>query len=92
MSSAASPIDDIDELSQAPSHVSFLLRCWAGEGGHVRARVIAVNSGISYPLVDLSCLPGLLRALFAEAMPSALFSLDECDKASTNQDHEEGQP
>ena len=92
MSSASSRDDDIDEPGEVPPYASFLLRCWAGERGRVRARVIAVNSGVSYPLVDLSCLPGLLRALVADATQGTLFSLCECDEASMNQDHEEKQP
>jgi len=52
-----------DEEPDLPHHASFILRCWIGKGKEVRARLIDVRSGISYPLTDLAGLPALVHRL-----------------------------
>lgn len=44
-------------------HASFVLRCWRDREGGIRLRLIDARSGVSYPLVQLSELPGLLQGL-----------------------------
>jgi hypothetical protein len=49
----------------APHYASFLLRCWPGEDGKVRVRVIGVRTGVNHCLADLDDLPALLRQMMA---------------------------
>jgi len=51
-----------------PHLASFVLRCWQGEGGRVRARLLDVHSGINHPLSDLTDLPGLVERLLAQTV------------------------
>jgi hypothetical protein len=44
-------------------HASFILRCWSNPGGKVRARLIDVRTGVTYPLADLDDIPALTRRL-----------------------------
>ena len=74
----------------APQYASFLLRCWAGEGGRVRARLIEVRSGLSYPLADLAGLPSLVQHLVARAGQATL--PDSADGPSLVGGGEEDQP
>ena len=51
------------EEHNLPLYSSFILRCWIGRGGQVRARLIEVRSGVSHPVIDLDELPELLYRL-----------------------------
>jgi hypothetical protein len=42
-------------------HTSFVLRCWVGAQGEVRARLVDVGTGRRYPLRNLAKLPGLIE-------------------------------
>jgi hypothetical protein len=59
-----------DEGPEAIHHASFVLRCWTGAGGQIRARLIDVQSGVSLPVADLADLPGQIRSLMARSMPA----------------------
>jgi hypothetical protein len=49
---------------KAPSaRNSFILRCWRNSLGELRARVVDVGTGVSYPLLNLAELPGLIEQL-----------------------------
>ena len=49
-----------------PVHYSsFILRCWIGAGGQIRARLIDAQLGISQPVADLADLPEQVRDLMA---------------------------
>lgn len=47
-------------------HTSFILRCWQDNGDSLRARLVDVNSGISYPVPDLDKLPELVWHLLQQ--------------------------
>lgn len=50
--------------SEEPIHyVSFIVRCWQDSEAHLRARLVDVNSGVSYPVANLNGLPAVLRRL-----------------------------
>ena len=59
-----------------PHFASFVLRCWKGESGQVRARLLDVHSGVSHPLADLADLPGLVDRLLAETVQEAAADMD----------------
>ena len=59
-----------DEEPDTIHHASFILRCWTDEAREMRARLIDVRSGISYPLTDLAGLPALVRRLVTETVPT----------------------
>ena len=64
------PLQSLDnEESTAPHYASFVLRCWTGDLGRIRARLIDVHSGVSRPVNDLADLPGMVRHLVDQAMP-----------------------
>ncbi|MBN2003461.1 MAG: hypothetical protein JXA21_08910 [Anaerolineae bacterium] len=44
-------------------YASFIVRCWQDSEMHLRARLVDVNSGASYPIANLSDLPAVLRRL-----------------------------
>lgn len=46
-------------------HASYILRCWTGDLGQIRARLIDVHSGVTWPVADLVDLPGLVQRLMA---------------------------
>lgn len=46
-----------------PHYASFTLRCWQDSEAHLRARLVDVNSGISYPVTHLNELPDMLWQL-----------------------------
>ena len=54
------------EEPDLPRYASFVLRCWTGADGHVRARLIDANSGVGHPIGDLDELPQLMRRLLEE--------------------------
>ncbi len=59
-----------DTGQSPPSHfTSFVLRCWVGDGGQMRARLTDVHSGLSYPVADPADLPGLVSHLVAQDQP-----------------------
>jgi hypothetical protein len=61
---------DFDSREPEPPHyASFVLRCWTGDLGQIRARLIDVHSGVSRPVNDLAELPGLVRHLVEQAVP-----------------------
>ena len=49
-----------------PRFASFVLRCWTGADGHIRARLIDANSGVGHPIGELEELPQLVRRLLEE--------------------------
>jgi len=51
------------EKSTSPHHASYILRCWTGDVGQIRARLIDVHSGATWPVADLVDLPALVRRL-----------------------------
>ena len=54
------------EEPDLPRYASFVLRCWTGADGHVRARLIDANSGVGHPIGELGELPQLVRRLLEE--------------------------
>ena len=54
------------EEPNLPHYASFVLRCWTGEDGHVRARLIDAHSGVGHPIGELGDLPQLVRRLLEE--------------------------
>ena len=57
------------EPPTSPHHASYILRCWTGDLGQIRARLIDVHSGTTWPVADLVDLPALVRRLMAQAAP-----------------------
>jgi hypothetical protein len=57
------------EKSTSPHHASYILRCWTGDVGQIRARLIDVHSGATWPVADLVDLPALVRRLMVPAAP-----------------------
>jgi hypothetical protein len=55
---------------EATHHASFILRCWTGAGGQIRARLIDVQSGTSLPVANLADLPEQIRRLMARTTPA----------------------
>lgn len=55
--------------STSPHHASYILRCWTGDMGQIRARLIDVHSGVTWPVADLLDLPGLVQRLMDRAAP-----------------------
>ena len=49
-------------------YVSFILRCWQDGEARVRARLVDVNSGLSYPVSNLNQLPHLLWRLLHQTL------------------------
>lgn len=49
-------------------YASFVLRCQISEDGHVRARLVDVRTGNTYPLAALERLPGLVKDLIRPIM------------------------
>jgi hypothetical protein len=45
------------------SYQTYILRCWVGEGRQIRARLIAVSTGVSHPVGNLAELPETLKQL-----------------------------
>ncbi len=58
-----------EERHKPPTYASFVLRCWTGDAGQIRARLIDLNSGVSYAVADLARLPGLVRHLTTGDLP-----------------------
>jgi len=71
--------------SQMPGrHTSFVLRCWVGAQGEVRARLVDVGTGRCYPLRNLANLPELIEQSIQcgrnlAEMPSSSTSTEEED-------------
>jgi hypothetical protein len=57
------------EMTTSSHHASYILRCWTGDLGQIRARLIDVHSGVTWPVADLFDLPGLLQRLMDRAAP-----------------------
>ena len=57
--------------NEPPHLASFVLRCWKDSSSQVRARLVDIQSGISYPLADLDELPDLVRRLTARTLPDS---------------------
>ena len=57
------------ETPASPHHASYILRCWTGDVGQIRARLIDVHSGATWPVADLVDLPALVRRLMVPAAP-----------------------
>jgi hypothetical protein len=51
-----------DAHTTAPHYASFILRCWQ-DAERVRARLIDVSSGATYPVTDLDVLPEMVARL-----------------------------
>jgi hypothetical protein len=60
-----------NQQTEAVHHASFVLRCWIGSDGQIRARLIDVQSGISHPLASLADLPYQVQRLMAPAIDSS---------------------
>jgi len=59
-----------DGAADSPCHASFILRCWIGQGQHVRIRLIDVSTGIIHTVGNPEQVPALLRRLIANmSMP-----------------------
>ena len=52
-------------------YASFILRCQVSPGGRVRARLVNVRSGLSWPVNVLDELPEIVRRLLAQSAPVA---------------------
>jgi len=59
------------EKSTSPHHASYILRCWTGDVGQIRARLIDVHSGATWPVADLVDLPALVRRLMDRDLEGA---------------------
>ena len=57
------------EPPTSPHHASYILRCWTGDLGQIRARLIDVHSGTTWPVADLVDLPGLVQRLMDRSTP-----------------------
>lgn len=55
---------------RAPHYASFILRCRVDTKGKIYARLIDVNSGMSYPVAELAALPEQVRHLVARSLPA----------------------
>jgi len=55
--------------SDPPQFTSLILRCWRGEMGQLRIRLVNVNSGVSHLVADLNELPDLVRRQVAPVDP-----------------------
>ena len=64
-----------NEEPEPTCYASFILRCWLGDREQMRARLVDVNSGVSYPVSHLNQLPRLLGQLLRRA----LFQPPACD-------------
>jgi hypothetical protein len=51
-------------------YVSFILRCWTGEEGQLRARLIDVRTDVGHIVGSLALLPDLVRRLMTNAPPT----------------------
>jgi hypothetical protein len=78
MTKAMLPTHCKDKDADPPHYASFVLRCWTS-GGQVRARLIDVLSGASYPVADLQELPSLVERLVAKS-----FALDSSPPTRTS--------
>ncbi|HNT78021.1 MAG TPA: hypothetical protein PKH77_23655 [Anaerolineae bacterium] len=47
-------------------YASFIVRCWQDGEARLRARLVDVNTGVSYPVANLSDLPALLSRLLRQ--------------------------
>jgi hypothetical protein len=63
------PHDQID--GARTYYASFILRCQASPDGRVRARLVNVRSGLSWPVNDLDELPDIVRRLLTQSAPEA---------------------
>ena len=59
------------ETPASPHHASYILRCWTGDVGQIRARLIDVHSGATWPVADLVDLPALVRRLMDRDLEGA---------------------
>lgn len=57
------------EDTASARHASYILRCWTGDVGQIRARLIDVHSGVAWPVANLLELPGLVERLMHQAAP-----------------------
>jgi hypothetical protein len=57
------------EPSTPSHHASYILRCWTGDLGQIRARLIDVHSGVTWPVADLVDLPALVKRLMDRVVP-----------------------
>ncbi len=55
----------LHEKANPQQHTSFILRCWPGATGQVRARLIDVRSKQAYPVARLADLPALIERLLS---------------------------
>jgi hypothetical protein len=53
--------------SGPPAYTSLILRCWRGEKGKLRIRLVNVQSGASHLVSDLDELPDLISHLVLPA-------------------------
>lgn len=53
---------------RVPHYASFILRCQMDTKGKIHARLIDVNSGVSYPVADLAALPEQVRRLVTRSL------------------------
>ena len=73
--------------NEEPTHyASFILRCWLGGGERLRARLVDVNSGVSYPVSNLDQLPHLLGQLLRRMMLQPSASDAPCQAHTGEQD------
>ena len=63
------PVDP--KKTASPHHASYILRCWTGDLGQIRARLVDVHSGVTWPVPNLVDLPGLVQRLMVQATPDA---------------------
>lgn len=71
MSNAAQRRSFEQESPDLVRYASFVLRCWVGAGGQIRARLIDTQSGIDQPVADLAELPEQVWGLLTRTMPIA---------------------
>jgi hypothetical protein len=63
-------VPDSDNVEiEAPRYASFILRCWMGEEGQLRARLIDIRTGVGHVVGSLALLPDLVRRLVTNAPP-----------------------
>ncbi len=55
----------LHEKANSYQRTSFILRCWPGASGQVRARLINVHTKQTYPVASLADLPALIERLLS---------------------------
>jgi hypothetical protein len=64
-------VPDPDNVGiESPRYASFILRCWIGEEGQLRARLIDIRTGVGHIIGNLDLLPDLVHRLVTNTPPT----------------------